>query len=72
MTHVACELELRSVVRSSMPRKLAGNRACGLVFCPDYPHLVQELNVGTVLGLMQHIHLSFGISFLVTFSAILQ
>ena len=31
MTHVDCESKLRSVVRSTMPSKLDGNRACGRV-----------------------------------------
>ena len=48
MTYVACELQLRSVVRSSMPRKLLGKQACGPVLCWVPMHLVQELNVCTV------------------------
>ena len=39
MTHVACESTLRSVVRSSMPRKLDGNRVCGRVLCPVLPRV---------------------------------
>ena len=49
MTHEACESKLRSVVRSSIPRKLGGNRACIMSGLPA--NLVQELNVGTV-----HVH----------------
>ena len=46
---VSCESKLHSVVRSSMPRKLGGNEACGRVFCPGcHTYLVQELNVGIV------------------------
>ena len=39
MTHLAFETKLHSVVTSSMPRKLCGNRACGHVSCPDCPRI---------------------------------
>ena len=38
MTHVACESKLRSIVRSSMHRKLGRNRVCGRSLCPACPH----------------------------------
>ena len=31
-----------------MIREVGGSRACGCVFCPGCPHLLQELNVVTV------------------------
>ena len=33
-TTISCE-----VIRPSIPRKLAGNRACGCVLCPDCPRI---------------------------------
>ena len=38
MTHVTCESKLRSIVRSSMHRKLGRNRVCGRLLCPACPH----------------------------------
>ena len=35
MTHIACELKIRAVTMSSMPRKQGGNRECGRVLCRD-------------------------------------
>ena len=42
MTHVACESKLRSILRSSMPRKLDGNQVCGLY----YARAVHALSAG--------------------------
>ena len=54
MTHVACELKGRIVVRSSMPRKLGDDRACVRVLWPGLPtRLVQELNVVTVIRMIK-------------------
>ena len=39
MTHVAYESKARSVVRSSMPKKLGGNQACGCILCPACPSI---------------------------------
>ena len=39
MAHVACRSKVCSVVRSSMPKILGGNQACGRLLCPGCPRI---------------------------------
>ena len=50
MSHVACESKICPTVRASMPRKLVAIR-CAVIMPGLLTHLMQELNVDTVVVL---------------------